>query len=123
NRTGDEVTADEMTFAGRWALVRAGGGEARRWALVEGTLLRWGSETLVASDTPVTVGALMTEGGLRVSVECPAAATVTVRCPVKAALVEVTGVNQTTGMAVDEAAGTITISLPGGRCDLSVRGQ
>ena len=119
----DETEAGEMSFAGRAAMVRERGGDAPRYALVEGTSLRVGETALVESDAPVSAGAVLEPGLVRASITCDEAATVTLRCPVEPQMVRLTGVEQPVDVTFDEEAGTVTLALPAGSFELTVRGM
>ncbi|MFW6156341.1 MAG: heparinase II/III domain-containing protein, partial [Armatimonadota bacterium] len=70
---GEDLTeVGEMTFGGGAAMVRERGGGAPRYALVEGTSLRLGETELVASDTPLSAGAIIDGRTFRASITCEA---------------------------------------------------
>ncbi|MFW5866997.1 MAG: heparinase II/III domain-containing protein [Armatimonadota bacterium] len=120
---GDDGTeAGEMTFAGVAAMVRERGAQVSRYALINGTSLRVGESELVASEGPVSAGAVFRAGLLRASISCEEATTVTLHCPVEPRMVRLTGVEQPVDLSFDEGAQTVTLALPAGSFELSARG-
>ncbi|MFO8079954.1 MAG: heparinase II/III family protein [Armatimonadota bacterium] len=119
---GADVTeAGEMAFAGTAAMVRERGGDALRYALIDGTSLRLGETELVASNTPLSAGAVIDGRTFRATITCEEPAAVTLHCPVAPRMVRLTGIDATVDASFDETAWTLTLALPAGSFELSVR--
>ncbi|MBD3291868.1 MAG: DUF4962 domain-containing protein [Armatimonadia bacterium] len=119
---GEERTeAGELSFRGAAAMIRDSRAGVHRYALAEGNSLRVGIADVLSSDTPVSAGAVLTERLVRASITCAEPATVTLHCPVEPDMVRITGIDAPVDVSFDEDASTVTLALPAGRFDLTVR--
>lgn len=119
NLADGPAEAAEVAFGGRWALVRAGSAGVRRWALVGGTVLRYGEQVLVSSSAPVTVGLIHYDSGWRATVECSAATEVRIHCPKRPGVVEIEGLHEQAEIELDTLAQALVLRLQPGRYEIN----
>lgn len=120
-RKGEATEAGDLSFAGRAAMVRDSREGVHRYALMQGTRLAVGQAEMVTGDAAVSVGAVIEEGHLEAGITCEEPATVTLHCPVDPAMVRLTGIVEPVDVTFDEEAATVTLALPAGRFELTVR--
>jgi hypothetical protein len=112
-----------MTFAGTAAMVRDSRGGVHRYALVEGTRLSVGAAEMIAADVPVSAGAAIEDGRLRASVTCEEPVQVALYCPVEPQMMKLTGMREAVDVTYDPAEAALTLGLPAGRHEVTVRGR
>jgi hypothetical protein len=118
---GEATEAGQLLFEGEVAMVRDSRGGVHRYALVEGTRLLMGAAELIVSDMPISAGAVIEDGVLRASIACSEAATATLHCPVEPQMVRLTGIDAPVDMTFDRNAGEVTMVLPRGSYELTIR--
>jgi len=118
----DAATVGDMAFEGALAMVRENRTGAPRYALMAGTSLTLGeAELMIASDAPVSAGAVIAGKHFQASIACEEAATVTLHCPVEPGMVRIEGIEQPVDVTFDADAASVTLDLPAGSYRLEVR--
>lgn len=118
----ESVSVADISFTGAAAMVRDSRAGVHRYALVEGTRLQVGVATMIASETPISAGAVVEDGLLRARISSEASAAVTLFCPPQAGTVTIDGAEVTEGIVRDPERLTVSLSIPAGDHEVEVRG-
>ena len=118
---GEPTEAGDLSFEGAVAMVRDSREGVHRYALIDGTRLLLGVAELIESDAPVSAGAVIEPGLVRAGITCAEPATVTLHCPVEPDMVRLTGIDAPVDVDFNADARTVTLALPAGTYELTVR--
>lgn len=78
---------------------------------------------LAVATTPASIALRLQPSLYRADIELRQAATLTLCCPLRPGLVSFTGLSQKTEVSYDQRARTLTLTLPAGKCALTIRPQ
>jgi len=76
---------------------------------------------LVVGTTPASIALRLQPSLYQADIELRQAATLTLFCPIRPGLVSFTGLSQKTEVSYDQKARTLTLTLPAGKCGITIR--